>query len=244
MTDHRPPRQEGTRDHRRRPNIVSGASTDRESQRPEGTRDHRGRPSGVSGVFVEPSLTTFVAGTGVVEQDEHGGVLTLPQASSKVYSDAQLQDYGGLARRDYPWRPPLHFSIEARFSRHLHGTAGFGLWNNPVSLRGVPALPRALWFFWASPPSRMELAQGVPGHGWKAATIDAGRGQALAWAPFAPVVLLLCRHGCVRRRLWPWVQRALAIEERCLDERAQRAPATNDERPTTSGDDSIVCRSH
>jgi hypothetical protein len=151
--------------------------TDHRPPRPEGTRNHRRRPNDVSGVFVASPLTTFVAGTGVVKQDEHGGVLTLPVASSAVYSDAQLQDYAGLARRDYPWRPPLHFSIEARFSSGVHGTAGFGFWNNPLSLRGVPALPRALWFFWASAPSQMELAQGKPGHGWKAATIDAGRSQ-------------------------------------------------------------------
>ncbi len=165
----------------------------------------------------KPVLAPFVAGTGVVEFDDQCGRLTLPEASRHAYSDAQVQDYSGLARRDYPWRPPLHFSVEARFSSSLHGTAGFGFWNNPVSSRGLPALPRALWFFWASPPSTMELAQDVPGHGWKAATIDATTARALAWSPFAPIVLLVCRHGGMRRRLWPRVQHALAIDEQVLD---------------------------
>jgi hypothetical protein len=166
--------------------------------------------------FATPSLAPFVAGTGVVEHDAHRGTLALPQTSEDTYSDAQLQDYGGLARKNYPWRPPLHLTLEARFAPDVRGTAGWGFWNNPLS-RGVPALPRAVWFFWASPPSAMELAQDVPGHGWKAATIDAGRPGALVWAPFAPLVLLLCRHDGVRRRLWPRVQRALAVEERVLD---------------------------
>jgi hypothetical protein len=34
-------------------------------------------------------------------------------------------------------------------------------------------LPRAIWFFYASPPSHMDLALDVPGYGWKAAMIDA-----------------------------------------------------------------------
>lgn len=167
-------------------------------------------------VFGAPSLTPFVVGTGVVKHDEQGGTLLLPHAASNAYSDAQLQDYGGRARKDYPWRPPLHFTVEARFSPDLLGTAGFGFWNNPLS-RGIPALPRALWFLSASPPSVMELAQDVPGYGWKAATIDAGRLHALMWVPFTPLVLLLCRHRCVRRRLWPFVQRALAVEEQLLN---------------------------
>lgn len=174
---------------------------------------YRRRRNGVSDSL---SLTPFMVGTGAVEHDEGSGMLRLPTTSDLAYSDAQLHDYAGIPRREYPWRPPLHFTIEARFSSHLQGTAGFGFWNNPVSSRGLPALPRALWFFWASPPSAIELAQDVPGHGWKAATIDAGRASALAWAPFAPLVLLLCRHYGVRRRLWPWVQRALLIEERLL----------------------------
>ncbi len=166
--------------------------------------------------LAEPSLTTFLAGTGEVRRDDDGATLTLPSARRDVYSDAQLQDYAGLPRSAYPWRPPLHLSIQARFSPSLAGTAGFGFWNNPVSARGLPALPRAAWFFWTSPPSAIELAQDIPGHGWKAATLDSTTPRALCWGPFAPVVLLLCRHDGIRRRIWPRVQRALGIEERLI----------------------------
>jgi hypothetical protein len=40
--------------------------------------------------------------------------------------------------------------------------------------------------------------------------------HSLAWAPLAPLVLALCRHLGFRRRIWPRVQRALAIDESLL----------------------------
>jgi hypothetical protein len=59
----------------------------------------------------------------------------------------------------------------------------------------------------------MPLALGVPGHGWKAACIDARRPRALAWAPLAPLVVLANRAPALHRRVWPRVQRALRIAE-------------------------------
>jgi hypothetical protein len=162
-------------------------------------------------LHLSPPLDKLLLGSGEIHVENRHWTLALPYASSELYSDAQLHDYAGLARRDFPWRAPLSFSIRARLSPHLQGTAGFGFWNNPLG--GVPALPQAAWFLFASPPSDMRLAQDVPGHGWKAATIDAGRLAALGWAPFAPAVLLVCRHPGIRRRLWPRVQRALAVDE-------------------------------
>lgn len=165
-----------------------------------------------------PLLDRLLLGTGEIYSKEGTWTLTLPRAGRDTYSDAQLHDYAGLARRDFPWRPPLALSIRARLSPQTRGTAGFGLWNNPLApLGGIPALPQAAWFLWASPPSALELAQDVPGYGWKAATIDAGRPAALAWAPLAPVVLLACRHPWLRRRIWPRVQRALAVDEQVLE---------------------------
>ncbi len=79
----------------------------------------------------KPALAPFVAGTGVVEFDDQCGRLTLPEASRHAYSDAQVQDYAGLARRDYPWRPPLHFSIEARFSSSSAWHRGIWLLEQP-----------------------------------------------------------------------------------------------------------------
>ncbi len=151
---------------------------------------------------------------GAVRPDGKRWRLSLPRADRHAYSDAQLHDYAALTRPAYPWRPPLALSIRARVSPGIQGTAGFGFWNNPLpSLGGLPALPQAAWFLFASAPSDMELAQGIPGHGWKAGTIDAGRCQALLWAPFAPLVLLACRRASWRERIWPHVQRALAVDE-------------------------------
>lgn len=168
-------------------------------------------------VVSTPVLDRLLLGTGEIHSEDGRWTLTLPRAGRAVYSDAQLHDYAGLARRDFAWRPPLAFSIRARLSPQTRGTAGFGFWNNPLApLGGIPALPQAAWFLWASPPSAMELAQDIPGYGWKAATIDAGRSAALGWAPLAPAVLLACRHPWLRRRIWPRVQRALAVDEQVL----------------------------
>jgi hypothetical protein len=131
-----------------------------------------------------------------------------------AYADAQIDDYAGRARRRFDWRPPLRLTVRARASGPLAGTAGFGFWNNPFSpLGGAPALPSAIWFFLASPPSEMPLAQGVPGHGWKAACIDATRPAALAWAPLALPVLALNHAPALYQRIWPHVQRGLRVAE-------------------------------
>lgn len=162
----------------------------------------------------ESAFGRLLLGTGQIHSVGDHCRLTLPQASHTAYSDAQLHDYAGLARRNFPWQAPLAFSIRARISPQTQGTAGFGFWNNPLApLGGLPALPQAAWFLWASPPSAMEMAQDIPGYGWKAATIDAGRPAALGWVPLAPAVLLACRHPGLRRRIWPHVQRALAVDE-------------------------------
>jgi hypothetical protein len=161
-----------------------------------------------------PDLKPFLAGTGQIDQ----GRLLLPGATRNRYSDAQLDDYARLPRRSFPHRPPFRLSLQARFSSSgIIGTAGFGLWNHPFAPGGgLPALPRALWFFYASPPSDMQLALDVPGFGWKAAVIDATRPSAVALAPFAPLVLWLNRSRRFYRRVWPIVQRGLRIVEKSL----------------------------
>ncbi len=153
-------------------------------------------------------------GGGRLAVTEDGLRLLVAGAGRDRYADAQLEDYAGLPRRHFPWRPPLRLTVRARASGPLLGTAGFGFWNNCFSpLVEWPALPAAIWFFHASPPSDMPLALGVPGHGWKAACIDARGPAALAWAPLAPPVLLLNRVPALYRRIWPRVQRALRIAE-------------------------------
>ncbi len=157
-------------------------------------------------------------GAGRVEQSDGGVRLLLPQADAGRYSDAQIDDTAGLSRRAHRWRPPVTLSLHARFSHpagELRGTAGFGFWNVPFGpgASRIPALPRALWFFFGSPPHSVPLAAGVPGHGWKAASLDAGRPAALCWAPLSPLATLAMRAEGIYQWLWPHIQRALAVRE-------------------------------
>lgn len=160
------------------------------------------------------NLTPFLAGNGRIEADR----LIVPPTSRERYADAQWDDYGHRPTRSFPHRPPFRVSLQARFSSsNLVGTAGFGLWNHPFApTGGLPALPRALWFFYASPPSDMQLALDVPGRGWKAAAIDATGPSALALAPLALPVIFLNRSRKFYRAFWPIVQRGLRIEEKSL----------------------------
>jgi hypothetical protein len=146
--------------------------------------------------------------------------------SRNEYTNAQIDDYYGLPRRHFPWHPPLKLTVRARFShpasadpRGLRGTAGFGFWNDPFLMteRRVPTLPRAIWFFYSSPPSDMRLDLNVPGNGWKAATIDALRPIALLLVPLAPAAALLMNLRSLYRASWPIIQGALNIRESAAD---------------------------
>lgn len=143
-------------------------------------------------------------------------------ATGGRYTNAQIDDYQGLRRGQFPWRPPLRLTVRARFSHpegELRGTAGFGFWNDPFLMteRRVPTLPRTIWFFYGSPPSDMKLDLHEPGHGWKAATMDALRASAILLAPFAVPAVLLMNVPCLYRALWPRIQRTLCIQELSLD---------------------------
>lgn len=119
--------------------------------------------------------------------------LAFPGIEEGHYADAQIDDYGTLARTAFPWKPPLRMEVRARSSHPaasindtsesadiLRGTAGFGFWNYPFSVRGdILMLPEAVWFFYASPPSNMALVPGVPGWGWKAQIVHSMRPAAL-----------------------------------------------------------------
>ena len=158
-------------------------------------------------------------GQAVARAENDAWTLTNQPTPAGVYSDAQISDYGAAA--DFQWRPPLRLTVTARMLSdvaQLRGTAGFGFWNQPFmpghwSLQ----LPQAIWFFFSSPPSDMRLAQGVPGPGWKAATLNAKRWQFLALAPAAPLGVLLMRVPVLYDRLWPLGQRAIGVSETMLD---------------------------
>jgi hypothetical protein len=120
--------------------------------------------------------------------------MEVPSSRVGMYTDAQVDDYGGRARSAFPWRPPLRMEVRARSSLPaatatssvespgiLRGTAGFGFWNYPFSVRGdILMLPEAMWFFYASPPSNMALVPQIPGWGWKAQVVHSMRPDALA----------------------------------------------------------------
>ncbi len=168
----------------------------------------------------------YVVGNGALEPT--GSTLRFVSADASVqrYTNAQLDDYQGLPRRRFLWHPPLRLTVRARFSASagnnsagMKGTAGFGFWNDPFMMTGarLPALPRAIWFFFASPPSNMKLDLHAPGCGWKAATIDATRLKALLLAPFAPLAVLLMNLPFLYRILWPVIQHAVCVKESVLD---------------------------
>ena len=159
-----------------------------------------------------------VKGAAVLEPTGDTVRFVLDGATCRGYSNAQIDDYQDLARRHFPWNPPLRLSVRARFSHpasQLAGTAGFGFWNDPFAMTGgrLPWLPRAIWFFYASPPSNMKLHPGVPGHGWKAATIDALRPATVPLALLALPAVLLMNVPALYRVLWPPIQRAVNVGE-------------------------------
>ncbi len=108
-----------------------------------------------------------------------------------------------------------HRASRAAGDTGLRGTAGFGFWNDPFLMTGsrVPTPPRAIWFFYASPPSDIALDSGTPGFGWKAATIDALRPNAALLALTAPLAIPLMNIRVVYRAFWPVAQRILSISE-------------------------------
>ncbi|MBL8165717.1 MAG: family 16 glycosylhydrolase [Anaerolineae bacterium] len=156
-------------------------------------------------------------GAGVVEFTPGAAHLRLPAGLTEGYHDAQISDYAG--RADFRWRPPARMTVRAHFRGDaLRGTAGFGFWNHPFvpGERGF-RLPQTAWFFFGAPPGDIALAQGVPGAGWKAATLDATRSAFLLLAPTAPLGFLLMRVPMLYRCLWPLAQRAVGVSECLLD---------------------------
>lgn len=170
---------------------------------------------------LDSSLSVLEQGVGRLEQDAEGVRLALDQATASQYSNAQIDDYLQRQPPYFTWRPPLRMTVRAWASHgvdELKGTAGFGFWTQPVMPgKRLPILPRAVWFFFSSPPSNMAFVQGVSGFGWKAATLDAGRLPFLALLPTAPLGFLLMRHPLLHRLLWPVGQWAVGASEAILN---------------------------
>ncbi|HEY1349637.1 MAG TPA: hypothetical protein VGF67_08445 [Ktedonobacteraceae bacterium] len=170
--------------------------------------------------------TSTTIGAGALEFASSCLRLSMPEAHQGTYTDAQIDDYGQLARAHFPWRPPLRMQVQARSSlpgatltgtessEILRGTAGFGFWNYPFSVRGdILMLPEAIWFFYASPPSNMALVPGLPGWGWKAQVVHAMRPGALLCAPPLLLSIALARLGGEARPAAHWLQRLSGARE-------------------------------
>lgn len=167
----------------------------------------------------------YAVGSGRVAIEDEVIGLYVDAGDGVRYSNAQVDDYhlDGILR----WQPPVEMRLRARFSSNgtMRGTAGFGFWNDPFAMtktggakRWLPQLrlPQAVWFFFGSLPSNMALAKGVPGFGWKAATIDAGRLLAKCLLPLAPLGILACRVPWLYAKVWPLAQHILKIDEALL----------------------------
>lgn len=157
--------------------------------------------------------------------------MSFEAAQRGQYTDAQIDDYGSLPRSRFPWRPPVRLEVRARSSlpaaspgiqddqtETLRGTAGFGFWNYPFSVRGdVLMLPEAVWFFYASPPSNMALVPGNSGWGWKAQVVHSMRPAALFSALPLATTAVLGRISGDTRPAARWMQRLTGAQEALLD---------------------------
>jgi hypothetical protein len=167
-----------------------------------------------------PEWQRHIAGGGALEPTGSSLRFVGHNACLRCYSNAQIDDYQNLHRRHFLWQPPVKLTVRARFSHPeagsqpgLLGTAGFGFWNDPFVMTGgrLLALPRAVWFFYASPPSDLRLDPDVPGWGWTAMSIDTLRREALGWAALSPLLVPLMNLRPIYPALWRPIQRTLRI---------------------------------
>jgi hypothetical protein len=123
-------------------------------------------------------------GAQVVKLGENSWRLEIASSPRLMYRLAQLDDHAQRRRRDFHWKPPLTFSLQARVStKDLPGTWGVGFWNDPFSfllgsdqqLKRFPALPNATWFFHASPQNYLSFRDDLPACGFLAATFSSKR---------------------------------------------------------------------
>ena len=64
-----------------------------------------------------------VVGGGVLEPTGSTLRFLLPGATRRQYANAQIDDYQGLPRSRFPWRPPLRLTVRARFFSRASSTA-------------------------------------------------------------------------------------------------------------------------
>jgi hypothetical protein len=159
----------------------------------------------------------------VVQLEQGCWHLEIPANEIGGYRLAQLDDHGALRRGNFPWKPPLTLSLEARVSAEvLPGTWGFGLWNDPFSFMlaynrvvpRFPTLPDAAWFFHASPQNYLSLRDDLPANGFLAATFSSKKVPAALLALTSPGLALTLLPGTaqlVRRLLRRLIQQDAAL---------------------------------
>lgn len=168
-------------------------------------------------------IRPLLAGDGRVAEAGNALCLSVGPQDGSRYSNAQLDDYH--AENRFRHRPPVTLQLRARFSvpySLFGGTAGFGFWNDPAGMSGRVRLapPQAVWFFLASPHSRMPLVLDRPGWGWTAATLGVRLRDALWLAPLAPVLMLAARSPARAAHLWSWLKARLRLSGTplCIDD--------------------------
>lgn len=152
--------------------------------------------AGMKLIAVSSLKAKLNAGGRVTQTGEAAWRFEIPAGPAGSYRLAQLDDYGRLPRRAFPWEAPLSISLRARVSSPvIQGTWGFGLWNDPFSMavvRGVdvrlPAMPNAAWFFFASPPNYLSLRDDLPAQGFLAMTFRSARLPPVLLALGAPAL--------------------------------------------------------
>jgi len=160
--------------------------------------------------------SNFTRGASVTPLESDAWRLEIPAGPKGRYRLAQLDDYADLARRSFPWRPPVTLSLRARVSSpvssidsgQIPGTWGVGLWNDPFSLslgfgggtRRFPALPNAAWFFFASHENYLSFRDDKPAQGFLTQTFR---------SPHVPAPILACGGLGLPLLAWPWMARKL-----------------------------------
>lgn len=156
-------------------------------------------------------------GAAEVMEDAEALWLLLHPGSGERYADAQLDDYGGSR---FVWRPPVRLHVEARFSRSIEelvGTAGFGFWNAGAAPGAMAGPPSAVWFFFASPPSRVALDPSDPGRGWLAMVWRSPGGWGISLPePAARALQRLLEHPSLARMAIAAGRRWMTVSQRSI----------------------------
>lgn len=172
-------------------------------------------------------LHRLLLGGGLIRPTSAGGFRLAIPAAPRGYADAQLDDTARLTRSRFVWKPPVRLGLRARASSaHPAGTLGFGFWNDPFAFSWgfggagrLPASPRALWFFYGSPPNDFTFVPEGEGRGWKAMSIDGPDIPSLVLAPLAAAAVILARVPLARGRVVRAVTERVHASEQVLKPR-------------------------